>query len=196
MARIFFGLFFSRKKTIEEILENIQKKLPSLEKKMNQIYAMENKIEAMVLLFQTISPIQDSGGFIRENYELIKYSRPGKFLSQIHALLALEKYFNKAGRSKDGFNRTAKGEEITADKILLDCEYWQKPKTAAYCLSHKNDLQQKNQMNRLQCPLRPVSYVSEWDVVYNQCDLFITENAKGILKQINILKQFKSWGGY
>lgn len=178
----FSGLFFSSKKTIEKI----QPQLQSLEEEIKAIEAMENKVEAIVRLFQVISPIQDAGGFSQEIFDLKKHNRDGKFNGQIEALGILQKHFRNAGRSEYGMNRTVKGEEVTNEKVFLGNVFGVWTKTAAYWLSEKSKLEKTFRPDVSKYPESPVS---EWCLINDyQCDSFVKSHTEGILKQIKVLK--------
>ena len=179
---LFSGLFFSSKKTIERI----QPQLKALEAEMKVIEAMDNKVEAIVKLFQVISPIQDAGGFSQEIFNLKKHNRSGKFNSQIEALGVLQAHFHKAGRSEYGMNRTAKGEEVTTEKVFLGNVFGLWTKTAAYWLGEKSKLEKTFRPDVSKDPENPAS---NWYLINDyQCGGFVKSHTDGILEQIKVLK--------
>ncbi len=112
-------------------------------------------------------------------------NRSGKLSSQIEALELLQVHFRNAGRF-GRFNRTIKGEEVTAEKVWLGdvLGLWTKP--ATYWLSKKSELEKS---------LRPYvsknieEPVSDWYLINDyQCGDFVERHTKGILKQIAMLK--------
>lgn len=156
-------------KSSKRVTENIKPKLNELEEEMKKIDAMDNKVEAIVRLFQVISPIQDAGGFSQEMFKLNKHNRRGRLNNQVKALEALQTHFHNAGRSEYGINRTMKGEEVTAEKVYLGNIHGLWTKTAAYWLSKKSD--------------------SAWHLINDcQCGDFVESHVEGILKQIAVLK--------
>lgn len=179
-VNLFSGLFSSKR-----VIESIQPKIQNLEKEMREIDAMENKVEAIVKLFQIISPIQDAGGFRWEIFYLKKRNRNGKLNSQIEALEVLQAHFHNAGRSEYGINRTAKGEDVTTEKVFLGNVFGLWTKTAAYWLSEKS---------RLEKTFRPdvsgrEKPVSNWYLINDyQCGGFVKSHTDGILEQIKVLK--------
>lgn len=180
-VNFFSSLFFSSKKTIEKI----QPQLKALEAEIKVIEAMDNKVEAIVKLFQVISPIQDAGGFSQEIFDLKKHNCNGKLNSQIEALGVLQVHFHNAGRSEYGINRTAKGEEVTAEKVYLGNVFGLWTKTAAYWLSEKSKLEKTFRPDVSRDPENPAS---NWYLINNyQCGSFVKSHTDGILKQIKVL---------
>jgi hypothetical protein len=181
-VNLFSGLFFSSKR----VIESIQPKIQNLEKEMREIDAMDNKVEAIVRLFQVISPIQDAGGFSQEIFDLKKHNRNGKFNAQIEALGVLQAHFHNAGRSEYGINRTAKGEDVTTEKVFLGNVFGLWTKTAAYWLNEKSKLEQTFRPDVSKNPEKPVS---NWYLINDyQCGGFIKSHTDGILEQIVLLK--------
>lgn len=179
---LFSSPFFSSKKTIEKI----QPQLKELEAEIKAIEAMDNKVEAIVKLFQVISPIQDAGGFSQEIFDLKKHNRSGKLNSQIEALGVLQAHFYNAGRSEYGINRTAKGEEVTNEKVFLGNVFGIWTKTADYWLNEKLKLEKTFRPDVSKDPENPVS---EWYLINDyQCGSFVKSHTDGILKQIKVLK--------
>lgn len=181
-VNLFSSLFFSSKR----VIENIQPKIQSLEEEMKKIDAMHNKVEAIVRLFQVISPIQDAGGFSQEIFDLKKHNRNGKLNVQIEALVILQTHFHNAGRSEYGINRTAKGEEITTEKVFLGNVFGLWTKTAAYWLSEKSKLEKTFCPDVSKDPEKPAS---NWYLINDyQCGGFVKSHTDGILEQIQVLK--------
>lgn len=175
-SNFFNNLFNSSKRTIK----NIQPELQSLEEEIKKIDAMDNKIEAIVRLFQIISPIQDAGGFSQEIS--ILESKKVKS-SQIKALKALQKYFCTSGRAIFGMNRTAVGEKVTAEKVFLGNIFGIFTKPAAYWLSKKSELEKTLRYDISKNP------VSNWYLINDyQCGEFVKKHTNGILEQITVLK--------
>jgi len=180
-ANFFTGLFFNSKK----VIANIQPRIQELEKEIKSIELMDNKVEAIVRLFQVISPIQDAGGFSQEIFELRKHAS-GKFDQRIEALAVLQKHFSNAGRSEYGINRTKKGEEINAEKVYLGDIFGIWTKTAAHFLGKKEELKKTL---RPDVSKNPESPISTWYLINDyQCGGFVKSHTDGILKQIVILK--------
>lgn len=179
-VNFFALLFFSSKR----VFKSIQPKIKNLEKEMREIDAMENKVEAIVRLFQIISPLQDSGGLSQELSDLRKCNRNGKFKRQIEALEILQAHFHSAGRSEYGINRTARGEKVTADKIFLGNVFGLWTEKASYWLSKKTELE-----NTLRPDVSLEKPVSNWYIINDyQCGGFIKSHASGIIEQIAVLK--------
>ena len=178
----FASLFFNS----EKIIESIQSKLQDLEKEMKKIDAMENKVEAIVRLFQVISPIEDAGGFSEELYLLKKHNRKGNLDCRIRALETLNLHFDQAGRSDYGLNRTKVGEEVTTNNVFPGNVYgiWTKP--ASYWLAKKTELEKSLRPDWSKDKKNPIS---DWYLINKcQCGSFVESHTKGILKQIQLLK--------
>lgn len=181
-VNFFNNLFYGSKKTIE----SIQPKLQKLEEEIRKIDAMDNKIEAIVRLFQVISPIQDAGGFSQEIFYLEKRNRNGKLNSKIEALGILQVHFHNAGRSEFGINRTTKGEEVTPEKVFLGNVFGLWTKTAAYWLGNRKKLEETLRLDVSKNPEKPAS---NWYLINDyQCGGFVKSHTRGILEQIAVLK--------
>jgi len=165
-------------------LQKIQPELSNLEKSLTEIQGTSNKVEAIVKLFQIISPIQDAGGFSALISKLQKKNRK-KFATKLQALEILQKHFENAGRCESGFNRTKTGEEVTSSKVYLGDVYgiWTKP--ASYWLNHQQELEQDFREDLSKDPEKPVS---TWYCINGQAGTFVRSHAEGILKQISVLK--------
>lgn len=181
-VRFFISLFFSSKKTIAKIQPQLQK----LEAEIKKIDDMDNKVEAIIRLFQVISQIQDAGGFSQEIINLKKRNRNGKLNTQIKVLEVLQLHFHNAGRNVHGINRTAKGEEVTAEKVFLGNVFGLWTATAAYWLSQKTQLEKILRPDVSENPEKPIS---EWYLIHDyQCGVFVKTHTDGIMKQIKALK--------
>lgn len=170
----------------KKVIESIQPRIHNLEKEMKKIDAMENKVEAIVQLFQVISPIQDAGGFSQEIFKLKKHNRNGKLNDQIKALGVLQAHFRNAGRSEFGINRTAQGEEVTTEKVFLGNVFGLWTKTAAYWLSERTNLEKLLRPDVSRDQKNPVTC---WWMIHDyQCGGFVKSHTEGILEQIKVLK--------
>jgi hypothetical protein len=160
--------------------------LRELEEKIKNIDAMDNKVEAIVQLFQVISPIQDAGGFSQQIFEMKKRNRNGKLNQKIEALEVLQLHVRNAGRSEYGINRTAEGEEVTADKVYLGNIFGLWTKSAAYWLQEREKLESNFRPDVSKDPQHPVS---TWYLINDhQAGGFVKSHTEGILEQISILK--------
>lgn len=180
-ANLFTNPFVSSKK----IIRNIQTRLLSLEEELKRINAMDNKVESIVCLFKVISPIQDADGFKQEISVLKKRNRRGKLNVKIAALETIQVHIYNAGRSEFGINRTAKGEEVTTEKVFLGNVFgiWTKP--AVYWLDNKPELEKELRPDVSRDTENPVS---NWYLINSYCDNFVKSHVDGILQQIKVLK--------
>lgn len=167
----------------KKALKEIQPQLQELEKEMIKISDKTNKVEAIIRLFQIISPLQDAGGFSK----LVgKLSGKKKYSSQLEAAVILQKHIENAGRNLYGMNRTHEGEEVTASNVFLGNVFGLWTKTADYWLRNKSKLEQTFRPDVSKNPERPVS---EWYLINDyRCGDFVKNHTNGILKQIAILK--------
>lgn len=164
-------------------LEKIQPELVKLEKAIGEVAKKQNKVEAIVLLFQTISPLHDSNPFTATEAKIRKKSKNKK---QLEALQTLSQHFVNAGRSEYGLNRSKKGEEVTADKIYLGDVFGLFTKPASYWLANQEKLKQEFRPDASNDPENPVS---NWHLINDyQAGNFVKSHIDGILKQIAILK--------
>ncbi len=168
-------------------LKRIQKDLLTLEKEMREISQMDNKVLAIIRLFQVISPLQDKGGFSQTIFKL-QEKNYGQIDKIISALESLQKHIAHAGRSEFGINRTKRDEEITAAKVFLGDVFgiWTKP--ASYWLQNQTKLEQEDSgANPKEGCGR--EFISVWYCINDyQAKTFVDSHTKGILEQISILK--------
>ncbi len=100
-----------------EELGAIVKELNDLVKKFEYVYAQESLV-ALVTFFNLTSPWHDRG--LRDLIErLEQVNWRGQYSSMIEQLGHLHALFEKSGRSKHGWNRTKKGEEVTEENVYL-----------------------------------------------------------------------------
>jgi len=181
-VNVVLGFFFKSKK----VVANLHPKLEKLEKEVQAIDAMDNKVEAIVRLFQVLSSLHDEDGFNQEITLLSKYASR-KMRNKINALQILQMHVRNAGRCEYGMNRTKKGEAVTPDKVYLGDIYGLWTKTADYWLSEKTRLEKELRLDLSKNPEKPVS---TWYLINDcQCGTFVNSHTKGILEQV---AQFKA----
>ncbi|TSD03155.1 MAG: hypothetical protein Athens071416_216 [Parcubacteria group bacterium Athens0714_16] len=174
------SLFKSPKKDLKKILPTLEE----LQKQMLSIEAMDNKVEAIVRLFQVISPVQDSGGF-SQTLSVLQAKNYGQLTETIGALEILQKHINNAGRSPYGMNQTKKGQEVTAADVFLGDVFgiWTKP--ASYWLSKQDELKKEFRVDISKDPKNPVT---TWYCLNDyQAGIFVKSHTDGILEKITIL---------
>jgi hypothetical protein len=149
---------------------------------------MPNKVEAIVRLFQVISPLQDAGGF-SQTIQKLQEKNYGKLNEAIMALEVLQAHFQNAGRDEYGYNRTKPGEEVTAAKVFLGNVFGLTTQTAAYCLENKKLLEEENSGYRSNLKSER-EYISVWYFFHDyQARNFIHSHVPAILHQIGRFKQ-------
>jgi len=164
-----------------KILSKLNRKLEKLEEEMLAIRGIDNKVEALVKLFQVIAPFYDEDGFSQE-ISLLARIAPQKKRKQIEALRILQMHIKNVGRSEHGMNRTTKGEPITLEKVYLGGIYGLRTKTADYWLSKKEQLEKDFHENLTKNPERPIS---TWYLINDyQCGSIVKSCVEGILSEI------------
>lgn len=181
IARI-VSFFSSPQKDLEKIASEIGK----LKNQMIEIRNMPNKVEALVKLFQVISPLQDAGGF-KQTIFALQQKNYGQLDKIIAALNTLQIHFGNAGRSDFGWNRTQTGEEVTAAKVFLGNIFgiWTKP--AAYWLEHEEELK-KDEREDLTKEGAEKPVTTWYCINDHQAGNFLERQAEGILQQIKIIQ--------
>lgn len=180
-GNLFTRLFFNSKKVITKL----HPILDELEKEIKAIEAMNNKVEAMVKLFQVTSPLQDAGGFSQEIFLLNKYASK-KMRNEIEALQILQIHLRRAGRDEYGINRTKPGEMVTADKVYLGNVFGLWTKAASYWLSQKERLEKELRPDVSKDSKKPVS---TWYLINDyQAGDFVKSHTNSMLQQISVLK--------
>lgn len=165
-------------------LEKVQPELSKLEKAIIEVANTSNKVEAIVKLFQVISPLHDENPFTDITLKLGK--KKEKYAKQLEALAILQLHFTRAGRSPYGINRTEKGETVTSEKIYLGNVFGLWTKTASYWLNERPNLEKAFRPDVSKNPNNPLS---NWDLINDyQCGNFIKSHVDGILEQIAVLK--------
>lgn len=175
--------FFSNPQNdVNKILPNLQE----LKKQLIEIQQMPNKVEAIVKLFQVISPLQDAGGF-KQTIFTLQEKNYGQLDQIISALETLQIHFIKAGRCEFGMNRTQKGEEVTAAKVYLGDVFGIWTFNAAYWLQNEEKLKKdKREDLTKEGAEKPVT---TWYCINDyQAGTFVKSHVEGILNQISILQ--------
>lgn len=169
-------------------LKKIEDELTALQKEMEEISKMDNKVEAIIRLFKVISPLQDKGGFAQTIFEL-QEKNYGQLDQTISALEVLQKHFGNAGRSQYGINRTQPGEEVTSAKVFLGNVFglWTKP--ASHWLENQKKLETED--SGVSPKMKSGrEYISVWYCINDyQAGEFVQSHTVGILEQISILKK-------
>jgi hypothetical protein len=168
-------------------LKKIENDLSNLKKEMEEISKMENKVKAIIRLFQVISPLQDNGGFSQTIFKL-QGKNYGQLDQIISALEVLQKHFKNAGRDRFGINRTQTGEEVTAAKVFLGDVFgiWTKP--ATFWLENQKRFETEDSGVSPK-PESGREYISVWYCINDyQAGGFVQSHTKGILEQISFLK--------
>jgi len=179
----FISAFFSNPKN--DIKKSVAQ-IDDLQRELEKINYMPNKVEAIVRLFQVISPIQDTGGFASLISKLQKKNY-GQLDQVIEALETLQKHFTNAGRSIYGFNRTKEGEAVTAEKVYLGNVHgvWTKP--ASYWLEKQEEFKKDIREDLSRDPEKPIT---TWYCIHDyQAANFVKSHVDGILMQILVIRK-------
>lgn len=169
-------------------LKKIETDLNSLQKEMQEISKMDNKVEAIIRLFKVISPLHDKGGFSQTICKLQKKNY-GQLDQIISALEVLQKHFENAGRDEYGINRTKAGEEVTSAKVFLGNVFglWTYP--ASFWLENQKVFETEDSGTTPK-PGCGREYISVWYCINDyQAGEFVKSHTEGILKQIAVLKK-------
>jgi len=171
-------------------VDAVYKQVTGLIREMETIQQIPNKIEAIVRLFQVISPIQDAGGF-RTTLEQIKSKNYGQVSPiVIEALETLQKHFDNAGRCQFGINRTKSGQPVTADDVWLGNVFGLWTKTAAYWLSREEYLKKES---RPDISRDPSDSATNWYCIHDyQAGIFVQIHTTGIMANLKILENMAS----
>ena len=137
-------LSFARsKKYIKSLFNKPEKQLLALMPKLLNLKSelnkarMENPLDGIVTFFNAVSVLQDRGlDDIIQAFNEVNYGQYDQLIDQIKKL---ESHLNSAGRKDAGWNRTQKGEIVTADKVYLANIYGLWTKTVSYWKSCKDE---------------------------------------------------------
>lgn len=183
MKKLFKAFLNPAKNDLKIIEENLE----FLKKEMEEISKMDNKIEAIVRLFETISPIQDKGGFSQVIFKL-REKNYGQLDQIISALDTLQKHIQNAGRDIHGMNRTIAGEAVTSAKVFLGDVFGVWTKSASYWLENQKrfEIEDSGVMPKAGSGRE---FISVWYCINDyQAGGFVQSHTKGILEQISIIK--------
>lgn len=169
-------------------LKKIENDLSFLEKEMEEINKMENKVEAIVRLFKVISPIQDKGGF-SQTITKLQEKNYGQLDELISAFGVLQTHFKNAGRDEYGINRTKEGEEVTLEKVFLGNVFGIWTKSASYWLSNQKQFEIEDSGVTPKAESGK-EYISTWYCINDyQAGNFVKSHTTGILEQISVIKK-------
>lgn len=107
----------------ERKLAAIMPELQKLKKQLSQIppngpgHALADPLDHLMYFFDIVSQWHDCGiGDVIAAFEEVNY---GQYDEVLEKLRTLQKHFANAGRCEYGWNRTKRGETVTADKVFL-----------------------------------------------------------------------------
>jgi hypothetical protein len=167
----------------------IQQELQVLRKKLETIAGMQNKVEAIVLLFQTIGPLYDENPFA-ETKRRLALKKDSQLTSIIEAFDALGRHFVNAGRDLYGMNRTKKGEIVTNENVFLGDVF------GIWTMSTKYWLENQKRFETEDSGVTPKQgcgreYISVWYVINDhQAGGFIKSHTEGILTHIDTILNY------
>ena len=169
---------------VKRILSNSQFKMESLERELLKLQEMENKIEALVKLFNIISRLEDHGSFFEEIFKLkrIETITP---LKSITNLELLQQQLSELGRSNTQVNQTKFGQEVSAENVLVLDVDGKTTKKASYFLNREEILKKNFRPDLINFPANPQT---EWEIISEKCERFINYHCNEILKTIGSLK--------
>lgn len=110
---------------IKNIINNPKRKvaelLPQLRQLRTDLYTFIDPVplDGIVNFFSIISPWHDREDEIDQIVTDLQAVNYGQHSELIQKLEMLRKHFQNAGRNRYGWNRTEKGESVTADKVFL-----------------------------------------------------------------------------
>lgn len=176
-------LFLNKEKAGKRILNSIKERLITIEKSLKEIDSMQNKVEAIVKLFQVISPLQDENLFAGDLQKLQKLGK--KFQPEIESISTIRTHLERAGRNIYGMNRTKIGEQVTSDKVYLGDVFGLWTNTASFFLQKREMLEKQERLDVSKDPKNPVS---SWYLINDyQCGNFIKSHTSGMLAEIKKL---------
>ena len=171
-------------------VDAIYKQVTGLIREMEIIQQMPNKIEAIVRLFQVISPIQDAGGF-KTTLQQIRSKNYGQVSPiVIEALETLQKHFENAGRCQFGINRTKIGQPVTADDVWLGNVFGLWTKMATYWMSREAELKKEERQDISRDLNNPAT--NWWCIHDYQAGVFVKSHTTGILENLRVLESTAS----
>jgi hypothetical protein len=177
--KAFFSALFSSPKNC---LKQYEVQLNSLKSEIEKIRTMPNKVEAIVKLFQVVSPIQDAQIF-PELIKKLQKKNYGQIDLLVESTKTLLKHLDNAGRELYGFNRTKKGEAVTSENVYLGDVYGIWTKNAAYWLSHQIELENDPRPDLTKKDAK--KEVTTWYCINDyQAGDFVEKSTKHILAQI------------
>ena len=180
------ALLFSLLGHQQKEISQLKKAISSLQKDVENLENQPNKVEALIKLFQIISPIYDEGGFSALIIKLDKVNY-GQFTKTIELINILQKHIENAGRDPYGMNRTKKGERVTSENVYLGDVFGIWTKKASFWLEKKEELTKELRPDISANPKNPVT---TWYCINDYCaGGFLKSHTKGMLQAIDELKK-------
>lgn len=182
----------SIRKRVKAIFAKPERKLTVLKPEFQQLrQALQQASESreplteIVHFFDTVSRWHDRGiDDLIAAFEEVNY---GQYDEVLKKLRTLKKHFEDAGRCEYGWNRTKRGETVTADRVFLG---------NIYCLfTHPVSFWSREENKKKDIPYvdhrGPTSfarYTSAYDVVSQQARQFMASHASQMLAILNNLE--------
>lgn len=163
--------------------------LIDLHAQMVEINAMPNKVEAIIRLFQVISPLHDKCGFSQLLGKL-RSKNFGQLDVPIKALELLQQCIHNSGRCEYGWNRTKPGEIVTPANVYLGDVFGIWTHSAEFWLQNQSRFENEKS-GATPTPESGLEYVSVWYCINDyQAGAFVRKNVEGILKGTSELLKF------
>ena len=172
--------FFNAHDTLEPVME----KLKALRVTLVVCKNSSEPLDAIVTFFDEVSKWHDSG--LGHNiYAKFENANYGQLDAALKDLLNLVVYFRTAGREEFGWNRTKRGEKVTADRVYLGDIYGLFTKTAAYWKTTKGH----NDVGSWRGSVweRELDGMTTYDVIARQARNFMQSHADPMVKMIDRL---------
>lgn len=151
-----------------------------LEESLKRIDSKSNKIEALIDLFQLISPFQDKNelpGLIKK----LEKKNYGQLNEVVKSLKKIQLHVENAGRDRFGMNRSEKGEEVNINNVFIGGVYGLNTKPVSFWLENKEDLEKQIYLG---------TEKSVWYFINQHAGDFVDSHVNGILQNLKPVKSF------
>jgi hypothetical protein len=176
----------SIRKRVKAMFTKPERKLTALKSELQQLHqALQRASESrdplteIVRFFDTVSRWHDRGiGDLIAAFEEVNY---GQYNEVIEKLRTLQKHFANAGRCEHGWNRTKRGETVTADKVFLGDIYGLFTRPVSFWKHRKNE-------KKGGWGFSGMEHLNPYDVVSRQASQFMTSHTGPMIAILNDLQ--------
>ncbi len=170
-------------------LQKVVALVPQLQRLRDTLVTNDARpLYGIVQFFNEVSAWHDRSDEIGQIIVALQEVNYGQYAELIQHLETLRKHFCNAGRDRYGWNRTEKGETVTADKVFLGNIYGLFTHPVSYWQQTKDE--PKGQWNGgTWAGCSAVDGKNSYDVVSEQARGFMTSHVRSMVALVNWISQ-------